>query len=199
MNAVKEQLGQCFDSGRATVIGTSAVVSRKAHFEPAGRPGLIHILLEKDAGEAYLSQAEKDKCVHIHILHSPVEIDVFHLANRMKNAIYRFIELTNPDARVLPEEYEQAALSLSRRIYLWTGAGAGTVFDPGKERLQTAGHTSHVHILANLPPKYYAFINWIIAETEKAVTFYGAKLRPVRQIIHIHAKKNPYKNQKTVF
>jgi len=69
MNAVKEQLGQCFDSGRATVIGTSAVVSRKAHFEPAGRPGLIHILLEKDAGEdKHRRQPEGDEVVEVVVI-----------------------------------------------------------------------------------------------------------------------------------
>lgn len=193
-----EQLLHNLDLGRGIIIGTSTVVSRRAHTESREQPGLVNVRMEKDAGETYLGQSEKNKFVHIYVLHHKAEIDISYLANRIRKAIYKFLQEIGPDAEILPGEFKQTALNLTRRINLLTGSGRGTILAPYyQSQLPSAQHNDHIHILANLPLKDYTFINWIIEETEKALTFQGIKLRPVKQIIHIHAKKSwPQKAKK---
>lgn len=183
------RMEQCFTENRGTLIGSSAVVSRKVHLEPREQPGLIHILVEKDAGRTYLSQEEYDKFVHIDVFHQSAEINIADLAGRLRNAIHRFLKQYDIQ-QPAPEERELAAINLARHIHLVTGAGEGTVLEPHRQVYPPpARRNSHVHILAQLPPRQYSFIYNIIGETEKTLRYHGVKLRPVRQIIHIHAKK----------
>lgn len=185
-----EQLLHNLELDRGIIIGSSTVVSRRAHTESREQPGLVNIMMEKDAGETYLGHSEKNKFVHIYLLHHPAEIDISYLANRFRKAIYKFLQATDPDAQMLPGELKQTALNLTRRIHLLTDTGRGTILALNNHsRLTTAQHNNHIHILANLPHKDYTFVNWLVEETEKALTFQGIKLRPVKQIIHIHAKK----------
>lgn len=190
LDSIKDQLEKIFAQGQGVIIGSSAVASRKAHLEPREHPGLVHILLGKDAGETYLSQLEYDKFVHIDIFHQPAEVNITDLADRMRNTIHRFLEIINPDTRTPSEDQEVVALNLAQRIHIVTGAGEGTVFEPLRQVYPPpARRNSHVHILAKLPPKYYSLVYCLISDTSKALTYQGLKLRPVRQIIHIHTKK----------
>lgn len=191
LDIAREQLEQVFALGQGMLVGSSAVVSRKAHLEPREQPGMVHILLGKDAGETYLTPSEYEKFVHIDVFHQPAEINIADLAGRIRNAIHRFLAVINPDLQTPPEEQEVVALNLAQRIRLVTGAGEGTVFEPLQQVYPPpARRNSQVHILAKLPPKYYALVFCIVAETAKTLAYQGVKLRPVRQIIHIHTKKS---------
>jgi len=190
LDAVREQLAHCFAHDRGLIMGSSAVVSRKKHLESREQPGLVHVLMGKDAGKT-LGELEKDKYVHIDVFHFPAEVNIAGLAKRIKNATYQFLKELDGGSQP-PEEYEVTALTLARQIHLMTGAFAGTVAEP-YHRLKSpdARHNGHVHILAKLPPKYYALVSCIIEETEKALTYQGIRLRTIRQIIHIHNRKAP--------
>lgn len=190
LDDIKEQLVQSFTSGQGMVMGLSAVVSRKVHLEPPHQPGLVHILTEKDAGKTYLGQVEYDKIVHIDVFHCPAEIDIVNLENHIRKSVYPFLQVINSDNQTLPDDQLLVeALKLAGGIYLVTGSCEGTLPEPhGQVYLPPIQYDTHVHILAKMPPKYYSFIYCIIEETEKALTYQGVKLRPVRQIIHIHAK-----------
>lgn len=188
---IRDQLEQYFALDRGVIIGASAVVSRKAHLEPRDKPGLVHILLEKDAGVTYLGRDEYDNFVHIDVFHQPAEVSITDLAGRIRNGIYRFFQVISPVTGTPPEEREIAVASLARRIHLVTGAGEGTVLEPLLQVYPPpARRNSHVHILADLLPKHYSMVYCIITETQKALVCQGVKQRPVDRIIHIHAKKN---------
>jgi hypothetical protein len=190
LDTLRDLLEQRFALGHGMLLGTFAVTSRKAHLEPREQPGLIHVLMEKDAGETYLEHTENDKFVHIDVFHQPAEINISDVAGRLRSVVFRFLQAITPDFRNLHEEDELAALSMARQIHLVTGAGEGTVLEPLLQVYPPpARRNSHVHILAKLAPKHYSLVPCIIEETQKSLVFQGAKLRPVRQIIHIHAKK----------
>ncbi len=184
---LKNQLDQSFALGQGVIIGSSTVVSRKAHIEPREQPGLVHILIEKDAGETYMSLMEYEKVVHIDIFHYAAEIDITDLANRIRKAISRFFQIWHCELQTIPAEKELAALTLARGIHLVTGVGEGTVLEPLRQVYPPPARlNSHVHILAKISPNNYSFTHCIIEETKKSLTYQGVKLRPVQQIIHIH-------------
>jgi hypothetical protein len=185
-----DRLEQSLSLGQGLIIDSTAVVSRKAHLEPREQPGLVHVLMEKDAGITYLNLTEKDKFVHIDVFHQPAEINIIHLADRIRNGIGRVLPIIMPDPRLPPEERKQAGLELTRHIHLVTGAGEGTVLEPLLQVYPPpARRNSHVHILAKITPEFHALVFCIIEETKKALACQDVKPRPVRQLIHLHNKK----------
>ena len=194
LDAIGEELAQCFSSGQGILFGSSSVVSRKVHIEPRERPGLVHILKEKDAGETYMYLRENDQIVHIDVLHCHAEINIAELNNHVIDATSQFLQVINPDPRLLSEPLKQAALELFQRINVMTDNPEG--YQHRSLRRVSQEPNSHIHILANLPPKYYPLIYCIVEATEKALAYQGVKLRPVKQIIHIHAKKKNHHSTK---
>ncbi len=188
LDTIAEQLFQHFALGQGIIMGTSAVVSRKVHLEAREQPGLIHILKEKDAGVTYMGQVEEGKFIHIDVFHHPVEIDIVDLATQVRKAVSQYLQAIN----LPPPEGEEAsaALTLARGIHIYSGACAGTAAEPlGQVYPPAMQRNNHVHILAGLPPNCCSLTFCIVKAAEKALTFQGIELRPVRQIIHLHAKK----------
>lgn len=192
MDKISAQVINQISDGHGVIIGSSTVVSKKAHIEPKGCPGLVHILLAKDAGITYINQAESGRFIHIQLFHSPAEINTLHLANRVINTIYRFKLLIDPDNWKCPRECERIVTDISQNIYFCGPLRVASICDIIRNRMQLPVHRGYIRILADIAPQHYALINWLVEEMEQAVIFHGAELEPINRLIHIHAKRNPF-------
>ncbi len=185
--AVKKSLLAGFARNEGVMLDKFSVASQKVHLEPPEAKGVIYVYAARDAGMAYLKMLDPNLVVHLDIFHSPAEVNIIDLAHRIRVTISHYLELTagnEPDR--LPER-ETLALNLAQRIFLKTAAGEGPVLDPapcpGQPGEQSA---DHVHILAKLPDRYYGLVHFIVDQVEKAISFQGYQLRPVKKIVPVY-------------
>ncbi len=185
--SVRNTLLDCFSKNEGLILSESSVVSQKVHLEPRELEGIIYIYSARDAGLEYLKMIEKNLIIHIDVFHNPADVNIFDLANRIRFTISNYLDLTEETAQDLLPEREMLVLNLAQRIFLKTAGGEGTVLHPvpcpGPPGEEPAGH---VHILAKIPEKHYGLVYFMIVEIEKAISFQGHQLRPVKKIIPVH-------------
>lgn len=195
LRTIGKTLGDYFAKEQGVILGDFTVVSRKVHLEPRDTNGIVHIYPARDAGIAYMKMVEKNQVVHLDVLHDPAEIAITDLSNRLRYGLAKYLELTPDKDHGSQAEQETQLLNLTQRIYLKTAGGEGTVLKPLRS-LQPPGGTltSHIHILAKIPEKYYGSIYCIADQAEKAVTYQGYRLRKIQGIIHINKEPPIDKN-----
>ncbi|PKM81353.1 MAG: hypothetical protein CVU89_10095 [Firmicutes bacterium HGW-Firmicutes-14] len=190
-----KMIQECFSKNEGLILEDSAVVSRFFQVEPRDCEGVVHIYPARDAGVTYMKMLEKNNIVHIDVFHNPADINVFDLANRINSAIFRYLDIIEEEDMKTPVEKEVLGLNLAQRIFVKTASGEGPVIKPLRVPGPPGGTLySHVHILAKLPVKYFGLIYCIVGQVQKAVTYQGICLRPVRKIIHIYEEESAGEN-----
>ncbi len=195
LKSIGNYLHRYFSKNRGAILGEASVISRKVHMEPRDSDGTVQIYLARDAGITYLKLTEADQVIHIDVLHSPAEIDILDLAGRIYNVIPVYLEAIREGLHASPPEYKRLVLNLAQAISLKTGGGEGTVLHPGPGPGPPGRKlSSHIHILAKIPYKYYGLVYCIADQAEKAVLFQGHRLRPVKKIIHNGQEEKEHNN-----
>ncbi len=188
-------LKEAFSRNEGVILGESAAVSRKVHVEPRDAEGMVYIYPARDAGVTYLKLVEKNQAVHIDVFHTPAEINIHDLANRIRVTIANYLDLLDDNGPGPGTEQEMLTLNLAQRIYLKTAGGEGTVLIPQAVSGPPGGTLcSHVHILAKITDKYYGLVFLIIDQVEKAVSFQGHRLRQVKKLVTIDEEDGSREN-----
>ncbi|EKP93759.1 VWA domain-containing protein [Thermaerobacter subterraneus] len=170
------RLMQALPRGAAS-IGEAAVASTCVHLLVAGRPGVVQVLEDADAGRVFYGRSHPGQILHIDIFHAEGEVDHRLVARQLGRA-----------ARVFARDagsYRVAGLPVEQipdYIDLQTGTGGGRASGSliyGRRLSLRLAHRNHVHLAIGLPRALWGFAVYAVAAVEEAVLQTGLELRRV--------------------
>jgi len=181
-----------FDKQQGVRLGETAVVSRRVHKKSRRKFPHVQILIEQDAGKAFLQLGEPEQAVHIDVYHEPAEIQLFPLARRLWRALTAYHEEKEKDIPPLEREKAVNFFSLEQlgsRVTVATLEGEGTLLYLVQKRQGEAVRiaedlSDHVHVLLETPEEWYDLIPLLVEEVEAAVQEQGYQLRKLMGITH---------------
>jgi magnesium chelatase subunit D len=193
--SVGNYLSLYFGQNQGVRLGESTVISRRAHARmPEKRvKGQIKILINRDAGKAYLDYVDVDQIVHIDVYHKAGEIDPRNVARAIFWALDEHFLEKDPQLQYAEDERFKMVSGYANKIFITTNQGKGLLYDLFQDVVKPyyegeEGY-DHVHILARLNREEY-YLAYVIAETvEEIILASGIKLSKVRNIIHGNQKE----------
>lgn len=187
MNAqetVANNLKLFLNKNQGVRVGESALLSRKVH-QATNKPGYFQVLIDQDAGQSLLGMSQPNQVVHIDIYHDAAETAALPLARCIYDAIFLFMEerkeenFTGPATERFTQPHE-----LTNRIFVGTGNSQGSVTSLLRGRMDGKGGaeeemSDHVHLLLDLPERWYALIFNLISAVETELMRQGIQIRRV--------------------
>ncbi|PZN09003.1 MAG: VWA domain-containing protein [Bacillota bacterium] len=166
--------------GGAAGIGEAAVASTRVHLLLAGRPGLVQVVVDSDAGQVFYGRSRPGEVLHIDIFHAEGEVDHRAVARNLVRAARIFAR----DAGT----HRMAGLPLERvpdYVDLQTGTGGGRASGTlvyGRRASLRLAHRNHVHLAIGLPRPVWGFAVYAVAAVEEVVLASGLELRRVERV-----------------
>lgn len=187
---INDHLDKYINNHQGVIFGKTAVISRKVHVENPDNPGIITVLIDKDAGINYLSSEHDNSFLHINILHRPAQLNHIDIANRINRIIPKFLALVDRNYDHSFEEKEIQAAKIASKIHVKTSLGQITAdyYDLQSGNGNTGwideAYLEQVQILADLKTRHLGLVYFIVAETEKSILNQGGELRNPAKIVY---------------
>lgn len=166
--------------GGAAGIGEAAVASTRVHLLLAGRPGLVQVVADADAGQVFYGRSRPGEVLHIDVFHAEGEVDHRAVARNLVRAARIFAR----DAGT----HRMAGLPLEQvpdYVDLQTGTGGGRASGTlvyGRRPSLRLAHRNHVHLAIGLPRPIWGFAVYAVAAVEEVVLASGLELRRVERV-----------------
>ena len=173
------RLLQALPAGAAG-IGEAAVASTRVHLLVVGRPGVVQVLKDADAGRAFYGRSRPGQILHIDVFHADGEVDHRLVARNLARAARIFAR----DAGA----YRIAGLPVEQLpdyVDLQTGTGGGRASGSliyGRRASLRLAHRNHVHLAIGLPRSLWGFAIYAVAAAEEAILAAGLELRRVDHV-----------------
>lgn len=170
------RLLQALPRGAAS-IGEAALASTCVHLLVVGRPGVVQVLRDADAGQVFYGRSRPGQILHIDVFHADGEVDHRLVARQLTRA-----------ARIFARDagsYRVAGLPVEQipdLIDLQTGTGGGRASGSlmyGRGLSLRLAHRNHVHLAIGLPRALWGFAVYAVAAVEEAVLLAGLELRRI--------------------
>ncbi|QBS38012.1 VWA domain-containing protein [Thermaerobacter sp. FW80] len=164
----------------AAGIGEAAVASTCVHLLVVGRPGVVQVLRDADAGRVFYGRSRPGQVLHVDVFHADGEVDHRLVARNLARAARIFAR----DAGA----HRVAGLAVERipdLVDLQTGTGGGRASGSliyGRRLSLRLAHRNHVHLAIGLPRALWGFAIYAVAAAEEAVLAAGLELRRVETV-----------------
>lgn len=166
-------LAKELSAGRGVRVGETAVVSTRVHLLEPGRPGVVRILQEADAGRVFYGRRDPGQVVHLDVFHAIALVDHRRIAAVIRREASR---LLGP-----------AAAGVCDWMDLQTGTGGGRVSGSltyGRKASLRHSHRNHVHITCLATAVMPQFLLHLVAAVEDDVAAQGVEIRKVEALQH---------------